>query len=55
MRRTHQSVGEQAEKSRHDYRAPVLRVYGPVGVLTQGGTGTMIETQQMMNMNFEMV
>jgi len=37
---------------RQPYARPILREFGPVGTLTQGGTGPMTEAQEMnMSMN----
>ncbi len=35
---------------RYPYSPPKLRTFGPVGVLTQGGTGNMIEGAMGMGM-----
>jgi len=34
---------DQRQPSRCAYFPPILKEFGPVGILTQAGTGTMIE------------
>ncbi len=41
---------KETAKPRTAYSAPVLRLFGPVGALTQGGTGMMVEGAMGMGM-----
>ena len=42
-------------RSRDTYASPKLKVFGPVGALTQGGTGIMNESGGQSNPMFQMV
>ena len=47
MKKDQRQTGDPVATGRRAYDAPLLREFGPVGVLTQSGTG-----QQMENMMF---
>jgi hypothetical protein len=40
--------GENERAGKATYSPPRLIEFGPVGALTQSGTGSMVESQQMM-------
>ena len=48
--REKQSDRKDAVAELHVYAKPILRNFGSVGILTQGGTGTMVEDMGLMAM-----